>query len=151
MTKTSVDHRIVPMPGDSFILTFFIIQEFWLVEPIEPIGHDGFIIWLWHSIFWSGPSPRWTTINNLTMSFNKARVRPDSPYSIVYWVNTIYFQQLATFSRVWYLFDAKWQCPHLSGERIARILRGEHKPIYYPGGKLFISIPKNLLSTDGLP
>lgn len=108
---------------------------------------------LWHSIFWfwSGPSPRWTTINNLTMSFNKARVRPDSPYSIVYWVNTIYFQQLATFSRVWYLFDAKWQCPHLSGERIARILRGEHKPIYYPGGKLFISIPKNLLSTDGLP
>ena len=46
-----------------------------------------------------------------------------------------FFQQLATFSRVWYLFDAKWQCPHLSGERIARILRGEHKPIYYPGGK----------------
>ncbi len=46
------------------------------------------------------------------------------------------FQQLATFARVWYLFDAKWQCPHLSGERIARILRGEHKPIYYPGGKL---------------
>jgi large subunit ribosomal protein L13 len=43
---------------------------------------------------------------------------------------------LATFSRVWYLFDAKWQCPHLSGEKIARILRGEHKPIYYPGGTL---------------
>jgi len=42
-------------------------------------------------------------------------------------------KQLATFSRVWYLFDAKWQCPHSSGERIARILRGEHKPIYYPG------------------
>lgn len=48
----------------------------------------------------------------------------------------LFLQQLATFSRVWYLFDAKWQCPHLSGERIARVLRGEHKPIYYPGGKL---------------
>lgn len=24
----------------------------------------------------------------------------------------------------------------MSGERIARILRGEHKPIYYPGGKI---------------
>ena len=69
------------------------------------------------------------------MAFNKAKVSQDMycwKHFIKFW-NSL--QQLATFSRVWYLFDAKWQCPHLSGERIARILRGEHKPIYYPGGK----------------
>ncbi|CAF0891509.1 unnamed protein product [Didymodactylos carnosus] len=41
-------------------------------------------------------------------------------------------KQLGTFSRLWYLYDAKWQDPNISGETIARIIRGEHKPIYYP-------------------
>lgn len=39
-------------------------------------------------------------------------------------------QQWATFSRVWHLYDAKWQNPYKSGDLIAKYLKGKHKPIF---------------------
>jgi len=41
-------------------------------------------------------------------------------------------QQWLVFSREWHLLDAKWQCPLRLSEKIAKYLRGLHKPIYYP-------------------
>ncbi|KAK4308859.1 hypothetical protein Pmani_019473 [Petrolisthes manimaculis] len=40
-------------------------------------------------------------------------------------------QQWATFGRMWYLFDAKWQNPFHSADKIKDILTGTHKPIYH--------------------
>lgn len=41
-------------------------------------------------------------------------------------------QQWATFSRLWWLYDAKWQSPFQSAKVIAHYLQGKHKPIYHP-------------------
>ncbi|KAI0212630.1 39S ribosomal protein L13, mitochondrial [Lamellibrachia satsuma] len=43
-------------------------------------------------------------------------------------------QQWATFARMWWLYDAKWQCPFQSAPVIIRHLQGQHKPIYHPLG-----------------
>ncbi|XP_067124535.1 large ribosomal subunit protein uL13m isoform X2 [Centruroides vittatus] len=41
-------------------------------------------------------------------------------------------QQWSVFARLWYLYDAKWQNPFESAEKIAFYLAGKHKPIYHP-------------------
>lgn len=41
-------------------------------------------------------------------------------------------QQWATFSRMWYLFDARWQNPFDASKKIIKILAGSTKPIYHP-------------------
>ncbi|KAK8729800.1 hypothetical protein OTU49_008330 [Cherax quadricarinatus] len=41
-------------------------------------------------------------------------------------------QQWATFGRMWYLYDAKWQNPLDSADKIKHYLAGSHKPIYHP-------------------
>ncbi|GLG93419.1 39S ribosomal protein L13, mitochondrial [Gryllus bimaculatus] len=41
-------------------------------------------------------------------------------------------QQWTTFTRVWHLFDAKWQNPFESAKIIQKYLAGLHKPIYGP-------------------
>ncbi|CAG7661307.1 unnamed protein product [Allacma fusca] len=39
-------------------------------------------------------------------------------------------QQWLTFSRSWWLFDAKWQDPYKAAPIIAKYLKGAHKPIH---------------------
>ncbi|XP_045594427.1 large ribosomal subunit protein uL13m [Procambarus clarkii] len=41
-------------------------------------------------------------------------------------------QQWATFGRMWYLYDAKWQNPFDSANKIIHYLSGSNKPIYHP-------------------
>ncbi|ESO02511.1 hypothetical protein HELRODRAFT_65856 [Helobdella robusta] len=41
-------------------------------------------------------------------------------------------KQWCTFSRLWWLYDLKWQCPFKSAKVIVRHLEGKHKPIYHP-------------------
>merc|ERR1712179_554992 len=41
-------------------------------------------------------------------------------------------QQWATFARMWYIFDAKWQDPFHSAKLLSLYLTGQHKPIYHP-------------------
>jgi large subunit ribosomal protein L13 len=41
-------------------------------------------------------------------------------------------QQWTTFTRFWWLYDAKWQDPFKSASLIAKYLSGKHKPIYHP-------------------
>lgn len=41
-------------------------------------------------------------------------------------------QQWATFTRFWWLYDAKWQSPFKSARLIALYLSGKHKPVYHP-------------------
>jgi len=41
-------------------------------------------------------------------------------------------QQWMTFSRLWWLYDAKWQCPFQSASIIVKYLEGRHKPVYHP-------------------
>ncbi|XP_066976164.1 large ribosomal subunit protein uL13m [Macrobrachium rosenbergii] len=41
-------------------------------------------------------------------------------------------QQWATFGRMWYLYDAKWQNPLDSADKVKIYLSGSHKPIYHP-------------------
>ncbi|XP_037084852.1 39S ribosomal protein L13, mitochondrial-like [Pollicipes pollicipes] len=41
-------------------------------------------------------------------------------------------KQWATFSRIWHIYDAKWQNPFESAKLIAAYLKGQHKPIYHP-------------------
>lgn len=41
-------------------------------------------------------------------------------------------QQWGTFSRMWHLFDAKWQDPFKSAPLIKKYLMGLYKPIYHP-------------------
>ncbi|KAF7411382.1 hypothetical protein HZH66_000278 [Vespula vulgaris] len=41
-------------------------------------------------------------------------------------------QQWSTFSTIWHIYDAKWQDPYLSAEKIKLYLMGIHKPIYHP-------------------
>lgn len=41
-------------------------------------------------------------------------------------------QQWATFSRVWHLYDMKWQNPYTSSYVIKKYLEGTCKPIYHP-------------------
>ncbi|CAL4161830.1 unnamed protein product [Meganyctiphanes norvegica] len=41
-------------------------------------------------------------------------------------------QQWSTFGRMWYLYDAKWQNPLHSANKIKHYLTGTHKPIYHP-------------------
>jgi len=41
-------------------------------------------------------------------------------------------QQWATFARLWWLYDAKWQSPFQSAKVIVKYLEGRHKPIYHP-------------------
>ncbi|XP_045157496.1 39S ribosomal protein L13, mitochondrial-like [Mercenaria mercenaria] len=40
--------------------------------------------------------------------------------------------QWNTMARTWWLFDAKYQCPHRSAEKICMYLEGRHKPLYHP-------------------
>ena len=55
------------------------------------------------------------------------------------------FQQWATFARMWWLYDARWQCPFQSAPVIIRHLQGLHKPIYHPLSKyLFPHITNTL-------
>ena len=42
-------------------------------------------------------------------------------------------KQWTTFSRSWYLFDAKWQDPVIAGNVLAKYLMGKNKPIYSIG------------------
>ncbi|XP_052687338.1 39S ribosomal protein L13, mitochondrial-like [Crassostrea angulata] len=39
--------------------------------------------------------------------------------------------QWSTMSRIWWLYDAKYQCPFRSARIIAGYLQGQHKPIYH--------------------
>jgi large subunit ribosomal protein L13 len=41
-------------------------------------------------------------------------------------------RQWMAFSRQWWLYDAKWQCPFQSAVVIVKYLEGRHKPIYHP-------------------
>ncbi|XP_069983419.1 large ribosomal subunit protein uL13m [Penaeus vannamei] len=41
-------------------------------------------------------------------------------------------QQWATFGRMWYLYDAKWQNPFHTANKIKDYLTGSTKPIYHP-------------------
>ncbi|KAK8399579.1 hypothetical protein O3P69_003559 [Scylla paramamosain] len=41
-------------------------------------------------------------------------------------------QQWATFGRMWYLYDGKWQNPLESADKIVPYLDGSHKPIFHP-------------------
>ncbi|KAG7157674.1 39S ribosomal protein L13-like [Homarus americanus] len=41
-------------------------------------------------------------------------------------------QQWATFGRMWYLYDARWQNPFHSADKIKLYLAGRNKPIYHP-------------------
>lgn len=41
-------------------------------------------------------------------------------------------QQWNTFTRVWHVFDAKWQNPHQSAPVISKYLKGLTKPVYHP-------------------
>ncbi|XP_033208224.1 39S ribosomal protein L13, mitochondrial [Belonocnema kinseyi] len=41
-------------------------------------------------------------------------------------------QQWGTFSRVWHIYDAKWQDPFESAKLIKKYLMGLYKPIYHP-------------------
>lgn len=41
-------------------------------------------------------------------------------------------KQWNTFTRVWHIFDAKWQNPIDSAKVISKRLQGLHKPIYHP-------------------
>lgn len=55
-------------------------------------------------------------------------------------IQILLFQQWATFARMWWLYDAKWQCPFQSAPVIIRHLQGQHKPIYHPLGEyLFLN------------
>uniref|UniRef100_A0A0A9WGX2 39S ribosomal protein L13, mitochondrial n=2 Tax=Lygus hesperus TaxID=30085 RepID=A0A0A9WGX2_LYGHE len=40
--------------------------------------------------------------------------------------------QWQAFSRVWHLYDAKWQNPFDSAKLITKHLQGRHKPFYHP-------------------
>lgn len=40
-------------------------------------------------------------------------------------------KQWSVFSRLWHLYDAKWQNPFDSAELIANYLSGKHKPIFH--------------------
>ena len=42
-----------------------------------------------------------------------------------------FLQQWSTMSRIWWLYDAKYQCPFRSSRVIAGYLQGQHKPIYH--------------------
>lgn len=53
---------------------------------------------------------------------------------------TCIFQQWNAFAQVWHVFDAKWQNPFISGPTLAKYLKGSHKPIYHPMGKLNFNI-----------
>ncbi|XP_012274715.1 39S ribosomal protein L13, mitochondrial [Orussus abietinus] len=41
-------------------------------------------------------------------------------------------QQWVTFARTWHIYDATWQDPYISAEKIKHYLQGLHKPIYHP-------------------
>ncbi|XP_043259449.1 39S ribosomal protein L13, mitochondrial [Colletes gigas] len=41
-------------------------------------------------------------------------------------------QQWATFTRMWHIYDAKWQDPYKSAPLIKYYLMGLYKPIYHP-------------------
>jgi len=41
-------------------------------------------------------------------------------------------QQWASFARMWYIYDAKWQDPFHSAKLLSLYLTGQHKPIYHP-------------------
>ncbi|OAF71793.1 39S ribosomal protein L13, mitochondrial [Intoshia linei] len=55
-------------------------------------------------------------------------------------MNQLRTQQWATFTRVWYEFDAYHQCPFLSAKLITKFLEGRHKPIYHRYGFLFVCL-----------
>lgn len=46
-------------------------------------------------------------------------------------------QQWATFGRMWYLYDAKWQNPFQTANKIKDYLTGNTKPIYHPLSKFY--------------
>lgn len=64
--------------------------------------------------------------------------------------NFSFYQQWATFARVWHVYDAKWQNPFESAKVIKQHLMGLHKPIYHPMSK-FSFIVKQLISLDLKP
>lgn len=33
---------------------------------------------------------------------------------------------------MWYIYDAKWQCPFKTAPLLVKYLEGRHKPIYHP-------------------
>ena len=74
------------------------------------------------------------------MSASK-RVQVRSIFVSIYYYNCkkliliLYLQQWATFSRMWYLFDAQWQDPFHSAKVLSKYLTGMHKPIYHPQSK----------------
>ncbi|XP_063238593.1 large ribosomal subunit protein uL13m [Bacillus rossius redtenbacheri] len=41
-------------------------------------------------------------------------------------------QHWATFARVWHIYDATWQNPFDSAQKIRKVLMGINKPIYHP-------------------
>ncbi|WAR24592.1 RM13-like protein [Mya arenaria] len=40
--------------------------------------------------------------------------------------------QWGCMSRNWWLYDAKYQCPFRSAEKLCMYLEGRHKPLYHP-------------------
>ena len=50
-----------------------------------------------------------------------------------------FFQQWATFARMWHIYDAKWQCPFQSAPVLIKYLTGQSKPIYHPLSKYELS------------
>ena len=56
-------------------------------------------------------------------------------YMIFHASDNLIFQQWVSFSRTWWIYDAKWQCPFKSAFRILHYLDGKHKPIWHPNGK----------------
>jgi len=41
-------------------------------------------------------------------------------------------QQWLVFGRQWHILNAKWQDPHVLGEKIDRYISGAHKPFFHP-------------------
>ncbi|KAL4236564.1 54S ribosomal protein L13 [Mactra antiquata] len=40
--------------------------------------------------------------------------------------------QWGAMARTWWLYDAKFQCPYRSAEKLCMYLEGRHKPLYHP-------------------
>lgn len=58
----------------------------------------------------------------------------------VYWQD--FFQQWATFARVWHVYDAAWQNPFHSANLLKKYLMGMHKPIYHPMSLVIYKFPR---------
>lgn len=62
--------------------------------------------------------------------------------------------QWATMARTWWLFDAKFQCPYRSAEKLCMYLEGRHKPLYHSasdvGDHVVVFNTKHIAMADDL-